>query len=163
MTAHLTNEELTNRLLDMPSMTVDAHLLDCEGCRAELNQLRASVGAFRAAARGWGENAAVVGHSVTTIRPRRKRVWTAEWVVAAAFLLVLGVIPLLYMQDSGTRTQVGSAIAPASAEVSQAQIKQDNELLSAVNNEIAEGIPTPMQPLRVPLSYGSADSANQRK
>jgi predicted anti-sigma-YlaC factor YlaD len=163
MTAHLSNEELTNRLLDVPSMTVEAHLLDCEACRAELNQLRASVGAFRAAARSWGENAAVVGRSVTTIAPRRQRVWAAEWVVAAAFLLVLVVLPILYMQDGGTRTQVGSTIAPASAEVSQAQIKQDNELLSAVDNEIAEGIPTPMQPLRVSLSYGSTDSANQTK
>jgi hypothetical protein len=45
----------------------------------------------------------------------------------------------------------------------QAQIEQDNELLTAVNSEIAEGVPAPMQPLQVSLSNNSASSANQTK
>ena len=45
----------------------------------------------------------------------------------------------------------------------QAQIEQDNELLTAVNSEITEGVPAPMQPLEVSFSNSSASSANQTK
>lgn len=162
MNAHLTNEELTNRLLDEPSMTVDAHLLDCELCRKELNEMRTSVAVFRSAAQAWSESVPAVDHSVVHIAHRPKRLWTAEWVVAAAFLLVLMVLPALYFQDGGSHPLVGST-QHLPAEVSPAQIQQDNELLSAVNSEIAEGVPAPMQPLRVSLSYGSAGSADQTK
>jgi predicted anti-sigma-YlaC factor YlaD len=162
MNAHLTNEELTNRLLDEPSMTVDAHLLDCGSCRAELNEMRRAVAAFRTAARGWSENASTLAQNVVPVTPRRKNLRAAEWIIAAAFLLLLVVMPVLYWQDRTSHTQTGST--PASAtEVFQSQVNQDNELISAVNREIAEGVPAPMQPLRVSLSYGTASSANRTK
>jgi predicted anti-sigma-YlaC factor YlaD len=161
MTAHLTHEELTNRLLDEPSMTVDAHLHDCEQCRAEMNQIRTSLGLFRSAAHSWSERAAEVDHNVIVVAPRRTRSWTAEWAVAAALLLFLVVLPMVYWQDHGSHGKTAST--PAVVNNSQAQITQDNELLSAVNNEISEGVPAPMQPLRVSLSYGSANSGNQSK
>jgi predicted anti-sigma-YlaC factor YlaD len=160
MSAHLTKEELTNRLLDEPSMTVDAHLLDCEICRAELNEMRTSVALFRTAAQSWGEYAATVDQNVMTMAPRRNRVWAAEWAVAAAFLLILVVMPVVYWQDRGSHT---ASTHVSAAEGFKAQVNQDNELLSAVNSEIAEGVPAPMQPLRVSLSYGTAGSANQTK
>ena len=160
MTAHLTNEELTNSLLDERSMTVDAHLLDCGICRAELNRLRTSVAVFRTAAQSWSENA--VGKNAVTVAPRRDKAWGAEWVVAAGFLLVLVVMPILYWQDHRSHTQTGSTHALAT-EVFQVQVNQDNELLSAVNREIAEGVPAPMQPLQVSFSFGTASSANPAK
>jgi predicted anti-sigma-YlaC factor YlaD len=161
MTAHLTHEELTNRLLSEPSMTVDAHLLDCEGCRKELDQLRSSVALFRDAAHGWSENAASVSQRVIAIAPRRKALWTAEWAVAAALLLVVVILPMVYWQNRGHNVQSGSITSPA--DTFQAQVDKDNEMLSAVNSEIAESVPAPMQPLRVSLSYGSTNSANQAK
>jgi predicted anti-sigma-YlaC factor YlaD len=158
MSAHLTNEELTDRLLDEPSMTVDAHLLDCAACRAELNKMRTSVEVFRTAAHSWSDNAAAIDHNGKAMRPRRQKVRTAEWAVAAALLLAVVVLPIVYWRD-----HVQTKSNALAAQVFQAQIKQDNELLSAVNSEIAEGVPAPMQPLRVSLSYGSASLANQTK
>lgn len=161
MSAHLTHEELTNRLLSEPSMTVDAHLLDCEACRTEFDQLKSSVGIFREAAHAWSENAAVLSQRVVAIAPRRKAVRTAEWAVAAALLLVMVILPMVYWQDRGHKVLTGST--SSTPETFQAQVDKDNELLSAVNSEIAESVPAPMQPLRVSLSYGLTDSANQAK
>jgi predicted anti-sigma-YlaC factor YlaD len=161
MTAHLTNEELTDRLLNEPSMTVDAHLLDCEACRAELNQVGTSLGLFRSAAHSWSENAAEINSKVIAVVPRRQRIWAAEWAVAAALLLMLVVLPMLYWQDHGKQVAKNNQTSPV--ETFQAQVNQDNELLSAVNSEIAEGVPAPMQPLRVSLSYGPVNTANQAK
>jgi predicted anti-sigma-YlaC factor YlaD len=161
MSAHLTHEELTDRLLSEPSMTVDAHLQDCEACRKEFDQLRSSLGLFRDAAHGWSENAAPFSQRVVAVAPRRKAVWTAEWAVAAALLLVVVILPIVYWQDRGHKVKNASTTSPA--ETFQAQVDKDNEMLSAVNSEIAESVPTPMQPLRVSLSYGSVNSANQAK
>jgi anti-sigma factor RsiW len=158
MSAHLTNEELTDQLLDEPSRTVEAHLLDCAACRTELAQMRTSVEVFRTAARGCSDNAAAVDHKVKAIRSRRPIVATVEWAVAAGLLLAVVVLPIVYWQDHGQTKS--NALA---AQVLQAQIKRDNELLSAVNSEIAEGVPAPMQPLGVSLWYGSASLAKPTK
>ena len=160
MSAHLTNKEMTDRLLDVPSMTVDAHLLDCQACRAELNVLRSSVGDFRDAAQSWSEDAVAVSRNLVTIAPRNKR-WRAEWIVAAAFFLMV-ILPLLYLREREVHPVSGS-VQTSPALSAQAQIEQDNELLTAVNSEITEGVPAPMQPLQISLSNNSASSANQTK
>ena len=161
MSAHLTNEEITDRLLDLPSMTVDAHLLECQACRAEFNVMRASIANFRDAAQNWSEEAVAVSRNLTAIAPR-KRTWTGAWVVAAAFLLLV-ILPVLYLREGKSPTASNSETSPAAAVSARAQIEQDNELLTAVNSEITESVPAPMQPLQVSLSNSSASSANQTK
>jgi hypothetical protein len=44
---------------------------------------------------------------------------------------------------------------------SLAQIQQDNELLSNINQELSEGLPAPMQPLQVADSGTTGKSSNQ--
>jgi predicted anti-sigma-YlaC factor YlaD len=160
MSAHLTNEEMTDRLLDVPSMTVDAHLLECQACRAEFNVMRASIGNFRDAAQSWSEDAVAVKRNLTAMAPRRKT-WTAEWVVAAAFLLLV-ILPVLYLRERKSPTASNSDKSPEAVSA-QAQIEQDHDLHTALNSEITEGVPAPMQPLQVSLSNSSASSANQTK
>jgi predicted anti-sigma-YlaC factor YlaD len=160
MSAHLTTEEMTDRLLGVPSMTVDAHLLECQACLAEFNVMRASIDNFRGAAQSWSEDAMAVNRNLIAIAPRRKT-WTAEWIVATAFLLLI-ILPVLYWSERKSPTASNSEKSPVAVST-QEQIEQDNELLTAVNSEITEGVPAPMQPLQVSLFNSSASSANQTK
>jgi hypothetical protein len=160
MSAHLTTEEMTDRLLGVPSMTVDAHLLECQVCLAEFNVMRASIDNFRGAAQSWSEDAVAVNRNLIAIAPRRKT-WTAEWIVATAFLLLM-ILPVLYWSERKSPTASNSENPPVAVS-RQEQIEQDNELLTAVNSEITEGVPAPMQPLQVSLFNSSASSANQTK
>lgn len=159
MSAHLTNEEMTDRLLGVPSMTVDAHLIECQACLAEFNVMRASIGNFRDAAHSWSENAVAVRRNLAVAS--RRTTWMAEWIVAAAFLLLM-IVPVLYLRERKSPSATSSQKSPVAVS-EQAQIEQDNELLSAVNSEITEGVPAPMQPLEVSFSNSSASSANQTK
>ena len=81
--------------------------------------------------------------------------------MAAAFLLLI-ILPVLYLSERKSPTASNSEKSPVAVS-KQAQIEQDNELLTAVNSEITEGVPAPMQPLQVSLSNSSASSANQTK
>ena len=55
MSAHLTHEELTDNLLGVSSITVNAHLLNCPACTRELDGMKTSITAFRDAAHAWNE------------------------------------------------------------------------------------------------------------
>jgi hypothetical protein len=47
------------------------------------------------------------------------------------------------------------------AGLSQAQLDQDNQLLSQVSGELSEAVPAPMQPLLVSESSGSNSVTNK--
>jgi predicted anti-sigma-YlaC factor YlaD len=154
MHAHLTNEELTDRLLGDPSMTIEAHLLECADCRKELSHLKESIGLFRGAAQEWSENAAMVRRL-----SQREVKWTMpRWAIAVVAMLLLVVLPGLYLR----KYRPGRAkVSPVTTVTTQTQIDEDNQLLSEVNSEISEGVPAPMQPLQ--LSYSTNSSAAQTK
>jgi len=46
MSAHLTHEELTDHLLGISSLTVNAHLLNCQTCANELVQMKNAISGF---------------------------------------------------------------------------------------------------------------------
>ena len=122
MSAHLTNEEMTDRLLGVPSMTVDAHLIECHECLAELDVMRASTGNFRDAAHSWSENAVAVSRNLAAVASRG-RTWRSEWIVAAAFLLLM-IVPVLYLRERKSPSATSSQESPVAVS-EQAQIEQD--------------------------------------
>jgi anti-sigma factor RsiW len=171
MSAHLTQEELTDNLLGVSSLTVNAHLLSCPACANELDQLKNSISWFRGAAHAWSENALeAADRSGSTARtlpartfPARSRP-VATWVLATAVMILLVAASTIYLRDHQDGTQARSVQVSSPATIpsaSQSQIDQDNELLSQVNSEIAEAVPAPMQPLRLSESVASADSASK--
>ena len=65
MSAHLTHAELTDNLLGVSSMTVNAHLLSCPACTRELDGMKTSITAFRDAAHAWNEDALATSRSAS--------------------------------------------------------------------------------------------------
>ena len=59
LTSHLTKEELTDNLMGVSSLTVNAHLLECPACADELDRVKSSLAGFRDAAHSWSEHALV--------------------------------------------------------------------------------------------------------
>jgi anti-sigma factor RsiW len=149
MSAHLTHEELTDTLLGVSSLTVNAHLLNCPACANEVEQLKTSIAGFRQAAHAWSESAPAAGRVSPVVPPNRS--WAATWVLVAAMIL-FAAVSIFYLRDYEAQRQAESAkvATPAAPlEGSAAQIAKDNELMSQVYSEISEGVPAPMQPLQI--------------
>jgi anti-sigma factor RsiW len=152
MNAHLTHEELTDKLLGASSLTVNAHLLECPACASELEKVKGSISTFRDAAHAWSDDnlVAVERNRARTERPSR---WpAANWILVAAALLlfVAGSAVYLHVQRmAGIATAATISTPAANSGLSQSQLDQDNQLLSQVSGELAESVPAPMQPLLV--------------
>jgi predicted anti-sigma-YlaC factor YlaD len=161
-TAHLTKEELTDKLLGVPSLTVNAHLLSCPACANELEQMKDSIADFRNAAHSWSEEA------VKAVGSRASRVhtspggWAARWIMVAAavIIFVAGSVSYLHQKQTNQAHSVQVSTPAPSAGLSQAQLDQDNQLLSEVSGELSEAVPAPMQPLLVSESSGSGVLTN---
>lgn len=152
MSAHLSHEELTDSLLGISSLTVNAHLLDCPVCANELDHLRNSIAAFRGAAHAWTANAVVgADRGRPLIQSLPKRSWPAAgWVLAAAVMILFVAVSAFYWRDQKMPSRAHSTRVPATvAADTRSQIDQDNQLLSQVDSEISEAVPAPMQPLLV--------------
>ena len=90
--------------------------------------------------------------------------WPARWILASAVLLLLVAGSLAYLHQERTTSQARSvevSTPMVNAGLSQAQLDQDNELLSQVSGELSEAVPAPMQPLLVSESSGSNAVTNK--
>jgi len=157
MNEHLTHQELTDHLLGTRSATVEAHLSTCTACSKELYQFRESLGTFRAAVHNWSEAERPVQRQVFPV-PR-----SFDWLLVGSMALVLLTFSLVFWGDRPD-TKVNVDPGPTTnlvAQNSEAQIQQDNELLSNINQELSEGLPAPMQPLQVADSGTTGKSSNQ--
>jgi len=162
MNEHLTHQELTDHLLGTRSATVEAHLSTCSACSKELYQFRESLGTFRAAVHNWSEAERPVQRHVFSV-PR-----SFDWLLVGAMALVLLTFSLIFWGDRSDtiakdpfQQTPQNVVVEQPSENSLAQIQQDNELLSNINQELSEGLPAPMQPLQVADSGTTGKSSNQ--
>jgi anti-sigma factor RsiW len=139
MSTHLKPEQFDDLLMGIAESESSAHLSACPQCRAELEAMRGTLGAFRGAAVGWSESAAK-----QVELPKRQRMislWARPaWVLAAIILLAV-TIP-----DGAWRVNVGTPSVSAEA---QAQISRDNDLLARIESEVGSTTPATMHPLQV--------------
>ncbi len=163
MSAHLTNEELTDNLLGVSSLTVSAHLISCPACTNELDQLKYSIAEFCGAAHAWSASALVADRTMSVARTLPKRSWAPNRVLAAAAMILFAAGVAFYVCDYQVRNQTNSAQVAAvpvtTIDSPESQIEQ--ELLSQVNSELAEAVPAPMQPLRLLESAASSTSTTK--
>jgi anti-sigma factor RsiW len=164
LTSHLTKEELTDNLLGVSSLTVNAHLLGCTACAEELARIKCGIAGFREAAQGWSEHAIVAAES-SAVRSRTRGLRSRPtWILAMTALILFVARSLTYLHKEPAVSQSHPAVVStptAGAGLSQAQLDQDNQLLSQVNVELSEAVPAPMQPLLVSESGESISGAKK--
>jgi len=160
MNDHLTHQEFTDYLLGTRSATVEAHLTLCSACSKELHQFRESMESFRGAVHGWSE-AGHTGNPKALPVPR-----SFDWLLVGAVAMILITFAIIFWRDRSDTKQAISK-QPTSvnvvAENSAAQIQQDNELLSDINQELSEGLPAPMQPLQVSVAGQATGSSSSNE
>jgi len=157
MNEHLTHQELTDHLLGTRSATVEAHLASCSACSKELYQFRESLGTFRTAVHNWSQaERSVQRHALPVPR-------SFDWLLVGAMAVVLLTFGLIFWgdrSDNSAQSQPTPTPQHVTVENSLAQIQEDNELLSNINQELSEGLPAPMQPLQVADSGTTGKSSN---
>jgi predicted anti-sigma-YlaC factor YlaD len=165
LTAHLTKEEMTDNLLGVSSLTVNAHLLDCPACADELERVKRTLSGFRDAAHSWSEHAQVA-EEIGAVRnlTYKERSRPTMWLLATAamILLIAGSVVYLHQEPTVSQTHPVAVATPmTNAGLSQVQLDQDNQLLSQVSVELSEAVPAPMQPLLVSEASGSSATTNK--
>ncbi len=110
MSAHLTNEELTDKLLGVSSLTVNAHLMNCPVCTGELERMKRSISEFRGAAQAWSESQQRTANTFSVVHaapksPRGLGSWGfGNWMLAAAAMIVFAAgLTVLYARPSKSR------------------------------------------------------------
>jgi hypothetical protein len=87
------------------------------------------------------------------------------WTLAAAAamtIFIAGSVAYLHREPAVSQVHPEVLSTPTSnIGLSQAQLDQDNQLLSQVSVELSEAVPAPMQPLLVSESSGSSATTNK--
>lgn len=165
MSAHITQEEMTDLLMGARTSTLECHLQACAGCREELERVKSSLALFRTASHAWSESASSeFAASQQVIMVPRAGTYISWWKMAAVAAIMLAVFATAYrIKRTSTDINTGKVTTPSAVTTasSQDQIAEDNELLAQVNSEISEAVPMPMQPLQI--SAASTGSSSQNK
>lgn len=150
---HITDEQLTEYLSGKSLPAIDDHLAACDLCRQEIASMRASFRVFDHASMEWSERTQKVFGST----PRRAPSWrpAAAWVVAC--LAVIAAVLLFGLLHRPVKTsQFARVNIPASTAGDTAELRQDNQLLTAIDKELDSSDLSPQK------MYGITESAKAR-
>ena len=137
MNQHLTDEQFTDLLLGLDDGTAAAHLNSCEHCCREMARVEETMGMLREASMDWSRQrvaemptprAGFFERLGLSFRP-------AAGMAMAAVLAVAVAVPFL-IRDNDVPQQ--AAVQHMSPVPTAEQIAADNELMSAINQEIAQ-------------------------
>ncbi len=166
MSAHITQEEMTELLTGTRTNTLDRHLQACVECRDELERVKGSLALFRTASHAWSESVASdLSEVQQVISLPRARTYASWWKLAAVAAVLLIVFMAAYRVERTSVNNNTVQVTTPSGEIvesAQDQIAQDNELLAQVNSEISESVPTPMQPLQISAVSSNSSSQNTK-
>jgi len=127
---HLTESQLDDYLIGDLAPEAQSHLDACKHCQALLAEAAAPLANFREVTLAWAERRSATLPLVPAAKPSRA---TARlgWATAFAAALAIGVaVPV--MHHAGVSSHPVAATETASTE----QIARDNQMLSAIDNEL---------------------------
>lgn len=175
MILHLTHEQLCDLILTERSLPledeltehgqhgsdiVQAHLLACPLCSAELTSLRDSLSHFRDASVSYARQEFAQSYAYrSSIAPPHSYLSQPLYWIAAAIVFVAALFPLSMHRQSPIAHTVTTATLPLPHTT-----ESDAALLADIDQEISADVPAPMQPLADPTAGAtSATSAPDRR
>jgi hypothetical protein len=144
MIEHLSGEQISEWMIGNRSLQMEKHVTGCRECRAQLDELEATLTQFRGAMRNLGGSA-----TPPVWQPPAAAASWLSWsrvALAAAVLMLLAMIPIYWTaRDHARATQAEDAL-----------------LLEHVNSELSRAVPEPMEPL-VDLAWNSSSSDEKQR
>ena len=174
MTIHLTHEQLCDLILADSSLSLDgescnssrgnsdvvqAHLLACAVCSAELRSLHDSLGHFRNASISYARQEFAQSYSNrSSIAPPHSYLSQPLYWTAAAVIFVAALFPL-----SMHKQRPPLATATTTSATSRTN-ESDEALLADIDQKLSADIPSPMAPLADPTAgtISTTSSSDQR-
>ncbi len=131
-----------------------AHVARCTRCQAEVLPLADTLQQFGIAAREWGERKAACTPQ-QTIAPRRRVGW--ETLVAVAAVLLFAVVMTVARWHARQVT-----LQAAAQQQREQQLAQDDALLEAVDQDVAQGVPDALAPLTLATTTSGNSQSQQQ-
>jgi hypothetical protein len=152
MDSHLTSEQMEELLMEPEAIGRSQHLAQCDGCTAEFESLRATIGDLRTAVAGYAgqHHRAAELPAISYARPRP--MWGLAMAAGAALLCVTS--SLVWHERA-------SHVAPVIVSQQQAEgADSDEQMMSNVQDDLSASVPQPMLPL---ASSNATDSTSGAK
>lgn len=133
---HLSSEQLSECVMGQPSPAVARHIHDCRSCGAELESLRAAMGAFRGAVHAWSEDQAGrysenAAAAIPSAGPPPHAGMLSHQLAWALLIAVVCAIASFVLPRHGAENTAGS----------------DTALLNQVDAQVSRTAPSSMEPL----------------
>jgi len=140
---------------------VDAHLLACQQCSAELAELRQSLALFRDATSAYADEQMRQRPQLVPVRRAQVR-WLVPtyWAAAAAAMLLTALLPLQVLRQHSSSAQPAAVAASATGSSAIDHSQSDEALLDDVDREVSASVPTPMQALADPSASNASTSTD---
>jgi hypothetical protein len=154
MSNHLTPDQFAKCFVNGAEGLELRHIKECPRCSDELDRFGSAVASFRSAVRDRID--VHVGSDVPEVSSAyAPAIWAPRfrWVLAAAAVVVLGLIPVLTI-----KTQPEGAIDRTLAET------DPDALMGAINLHLLRTVPAPMEPMLalVPTAESKIESGGDR-
>ncbi|HEX3967989.1 MAG TPA: hypothetical protein VHW70_08495 [Edaphobacter sp.] len=170
MTLHLTHDQLCDLVLASSSTqaesaaadalasssdVVQAHLLACPLCSAELTSLRDSISHFRDASVSYARQEFAQSYAQrSSIAPPHSYLSQPLYWAAAALIFVAALFPLsMHRQHPISRSLTTAALSSP-----QRTTESDAALLADIDQKISADVPAPMEPLADPTASATSTS-----
>ena len=146
MNSHLTSDQISEWLVSGGTPEMERHVANCDECKGRIAEVETPLAVFRESIHKAGERQTAPVWNLQLQASRKPWAFPLRSIVVALAVLVLAVVPAYRIQKDTAKQQT--------AEIA----RQDAALLQAVEKELGESEPHPMQPLAKLVSYKTSDT-----
>jgi hypothetical protein len=167
MEAHLSEDQIDEKLIGTLAPIPAAHLAECELCVSRVTAAAEPIEAFKAVTAAWSERRSAtlpLHQSVATSASFHPRLaWAAVVGVALAIGVTIPVVSHQERHEAAQKVQAPAAIADIAdnSASGDAEIVRDNQMLKAIDRELDTTVESPEALGLRPVSGAAAQKAER--